>query len=164
MLKLMETLFFKLLCTTPDNYIASNSKISFFDPNFTFGFPKSHRNPDVGEWVGLVNTFWKTLPKKRPKKSASFRESFPKYGWVEWMIPKTENRLFWFTSLPYPTRNWKTTTRRGLLIRPLRRMAIMATCKVGASEVNTTSWDDFKQIWRTQYFHSASIFVKIYLV
>ena len=26
-------------------------KIVFFDPNFTFRFPKSHKNPGVGGWV-----------------------------------------------------------------------------------------------------------------
>ena len=31
-----------------------------FDPNFTFCFPKSHKNPGVGGWV---NTFGKDLPK-----------------------------------------------------------------------------------------------------
>ena len=36
-------------------------KIAFFDPNFTFRFPKSHKNPGVGGWV---NTFGKDLPKK----------------------------------------------------------------------------------------------------
>ena len=37
-------------------------KIAFFDPNFTFRFSKSHKNPGVGGWV---NTFGKDLPKKR---------------------------------------------------------------------------------------------------
>ena len=37
-------------------------KIAFFDPNFTFHFPESHKNPGVGGWV---NTFGKDLPKKR---------------------------------------------------------------------------------------------------
>ena len=45
-------------------------KIAFFDPNFTFRFPKSHKNPGVG---GLVNRFGKGLPKKR-----NFFGSFPK--------------------------------------------------------------------------------------
>ena len=36
-------------------------KIAFFDPNFTFRFPKSHKNPVVGEWV---HTFGKTFPNK----------------------------------------------------------------------------------------------------
>ena len=36
-------------------------KIAFFDPNFTFRFPKSHKNPGVSGWV---NTFGKDLPKK----------------------------------------------------------------------------------------------------
>ena len=37
-------------------------KIAFFDPNFTFRFPKSHKNPGVGGWV---NRFGKDIPKKR---------------------------------------------------------------------------------------------------
>ena len=36
-------------------------KIAFFDPNFTFHFPKSHKNPGVGGWF---HTFRKTFPKK----------------------------------------------------------------------------------------------------
>ena len=36
-------------------------KIAFFDPNFTFRFPKSHKNPGVGGWV---NRFGKDIPKK----------------------------------------------------------------------------------------------------
>ena len=36
-------------------------KIAFFDPNFTFRFPKSHKNPGVGGWV---NRFGRDLPKK----------------------------------------------------------------------------------------------------
>ena len=34
-------------------------KIDFFDPNFTFGLPKSHKNP----WV--VSQIWENFPKKR---------------------------------------------------------------------------------------------------
>ena len=34
-------------------------KIALFDPNFTFCFPKSHKNPGVG---ALVHTFGKTFP------------------------------------------------------------------------------------------------------
>ena len=36
-------------------------KIAFFDPNFTFRSPKSHKNPGVGGWV---NRFGKDIPKK----------------------------------------------------------------------------------------------------
>ena len=36
-------------------------KIAFFDPNFTFRFPKSHKNPGVDGWV---NRFGRDLPKK----------------------------------------------------------------------------------------------------
>ena len=36
-------------------------KIAFFDPNFTFCSPKSHKNPGVGGWI---NTFGRDLPKK----------------------------------------------------------------------------------------------------
>merc|ERR550539_2303514 len=36
-------------------------KIAFFDPNFTFRSPKSHKNPGVGGWV---NRFGRDLPKK----------------------------------------------------------------------------------------------------
>ena len=36
-------------------------KIAFFDPNFTFRFPKSYKNPGVGGWV---NRFGKGFPKK----------------------------------------------------------------------------------------------------
>ena len=36
-------------------------KIAFFDPNFTFRTPKSHKNPGVGGWV---NRFGRDLPKK----------------------------------------------------------------------------------------------------
>ena len=38
-----------------------NPKIAFFDQNFTFCFPKSHKNPGVGGWV---NRFGKGLPRK----------------------------------------------------------------------------------------------------
>ena len=38
-------------------------KIDFFDPNFTFGVPKSHKNPGVGAWV--VSQIWENFPKKR---------------------------------------------------------------------------------------------------
>ena len=38
-----------------------NPKIVFFDPNFTFGVPKSHKIPGVGGWV---HRFGKTFPKK----------------------------------------------------------------------------------------------------
>ena len=37
-------------------------KITFFDPNLTCRFPKSHKNPGVGGWE---NRFGKGLPKKR---------------------------------------------------------------------------------------------------
>ena len=37
-------------------------KIAFFDPNFTFRFPKSHKNPGMDGWV---NSFGKTFPKKK---------------------------------------------------------------------------------------------------
>ena len=46
-------------------------KIEFFDPNFTFRFPKSHKNPGVGGWE---NTFGKDLP---PKKRFVL-DAFPK--------------------------------------------------------------------------------------
>ena len=36
-------------------------KITFFDPNFTFWFPKSHKYSGMGGWV---NRFGKGLPKK----------------------------------------------------------------------------------------------------
>ena len=36
-------------------------KIASFDPNFTFCFPKSHKNPGVGGWV---HTFGKSFPNK----------------------------------------------------------------------------------------------------
>ena len=36
-------------------------KIAFFDPNFTFCFPKSYKNPGVGGWL---NRFGKGFPKK----------------------------------------------------------------------------------------------------
>ena len=35
-------------------------KIAFFDPNFTFRFPKSHKNPGVGGWE---NRFGKDIQK-----------------------------------------------------------------------------------------------------
>ena len=35
-------------------------KIALFDPNFTFRFPKSHKNPGVGGWE---NRFGETFPK-----------------------------------------------------------------------------------------------------
>ena len=43
----------------------SPPKIAFFDPNFTFGFPKSHKNPEVGgcHWVG--KQIWERFPKKK---------------------------------------------------------------------------------------------------
>ena len=50
-------------------------KIAFFDPNFTFRFPKSHKNPGVGGWV---NTFGKDLPKKK-----HFFYTFPYAHWGE---------------------------------------------------------------------------------
>ena len=34
-------------------------KIAFFDPNFTFRFPKSHKNPGVGKQI------WERYPKKK---------------------------------------------------------------------------------------------------
>ena len=46
-------------------------KIAFFDPNFTFRSPKSHKNPGVGGWV---NRFGRDLP----KKTGFFFGSFPK--------------------------------------------------------------------------------------
>ena len=46
-------------------------KIAFFDPNFTFCFPKSHKNPGVGGWV---NRFGKGFP----KKDVFFWDTFPK--------------------------------------------------------------------------------------
>ena len=36
-----------------------NPKIAFFDLNFTFRFPKSHKNP----WVG--SHIWENFPKKK---------------------------------------------------------------------------------------------------
>ena len=45
---------------TPQNPPKS-PKIAFCDPNFTFRFPKSHKNPGVGGWV---NRFEKDIPKK----------------------------------------------------------------------------------------------------
>ena len=47
---------------TPSKTPQITAKIAFFDPNFTFSFPKSRKNPWVGEWV---STFGKDLPKKR---------------------------------------------------------------------------------------------------
>ena len=47
-------------------------KISFFGPNFTFCFPKSHRNPWVGWWV---YTFGKTFQKRL------FTPSLTQYHW-----------------------------------------------------------------------------------
>ena len=49
-------------------------KIAFFDPNFTFRFPKSHKNPGVG---GCLNRFGKGLP----KKTDYFFDPFPKLIW-----------------------------------------------------------------------------------
>ena len=46
-------------------------KIAFFDPNFTFRFPKSHKNPGVGGWV---NRFGKDIPKKTFFLAASLTE------------------------------------------------------------------------------------------
>ena len=43
-------------------------KIAFFDPNFTFRFPKSHKNPGM---VGWVNRSGKNIPKKL------FSDGFP---------------------------------------------------------------------------------------
>ena len=37
-------------------------QIAFFDPNFTFRFPKSHKNPGVGGWGG--KQIWERYPKK----------------------------------------------------------------------------------------------------
>ena len=45
----------------PSKPLQITTKIAFFDPNFTFCFPKSHKNPGVG---GCVNRFGKGLPKK----------------------------------------------------------------------------------------------------
>ena len=36
-------------------------EITILDPNFTFRFPKSHKNPGVGGWV---HTFGKSFPNK----------------------------------------------------------------------------------------------------
>ena len=46
---------------TPSKTPQITAKIAFFDPNFTFCFPKSRKNPWVGEWV---STFGKDLQKK----------------------------------------------------------------------------------------------------
>ena len=35
---------------------------AFFDPNFSVGFPRSHKNPGMDGWV---NSFGKTFPKKK---------------------------------------------------------------------------------------------------
>ena len=48
----------------------AHKKIAFFDPNFTFCFPKSHKNPGVGGWV---NRFGKDIPKKSFFLAASLR-------------------------------------------------------------------------------------------
>ena len=47
---------------TPSKNPQITAKIAFFDPNFTFCFPKSRKNPGVGGWV---NTFGKDLQKKQ---------------------------------------------------------------------------------------------------
>ena len=39
---------------------SESPKIAFFDPNFTFRFPKSHKNPSG--WVG--KQIWERYPKK----------------------------------------------------------------------------------------------------
>ena len=57
---------FKPLKTPPQ----ITPKIALFDPNFTFRFPKSHKNPGVGGWV---NRFGKDIP----KKTVIFFGSFP---------------------------------------------------------------------------------------
>ena len=45
----------------PSNPPQIAPKIALFDPNFTFRFPKSYKNPGVGGWV---NRFGKGFPKK----------------------------------------------------------------------------------------------------
>ena len=35
-------------------------KIAFSDPNFTFRFPKTHKNPGMGAWMG--SHIWGWLP------------------------------------------------------------------------------------------------------
>ena len=64
-------------------------KIAFFDPNFTFRFPKSHKLGWVGGWV---NRFGKDIPKKRfffiP--SLSFASLFP------WCTVKNSIKSFCF--------------------------------------------------------------------
>ena len=48
-------------------------KIAFFDANFTFRFPKSHKNPGVGEWI---NRFGETFP---PQKNGFILGGLPSY-------------------------------------------------------------------------------------
>ena len=57
----------KPLKTSPNH-----PKIAFFDPNFTFCFPKSHKNPGM---VGWVNRFVRDLPKKK-----FYLVAFPNFG------------------------------------------------------------------------------------
>ena len=45
----------------PSKHPKSPPRRAFFDPDFTFCFPKSHKNPGVGGWV---NRFGKGFPKK----------------------------------------------------------------------------------------------------
>ena len=47
-------------------------KIAFFNPNFTFRFPKSHKNTGVGGWVNRFGKGFYTFPIKGTHKKKYF--------------------------------------------------------------------------------------------
>ena len=55
-------------------------KIAFFDPNFTFRFPKSYKNPGVGKQI------WEMFPKKKRFSLylPLFKQGFLVAGGVVW--------------------------------------------------------------------------------
>ena len=59
---------FSQMCLTPKQGPSPSippqitPKIDFFDLNFTFSFPKSHKNPRVGGWENTFGRDWGVSP------------------------------------------------------------------------------------------------------
>ena len=50
-------------------------KIAFFNQNFTFRFPRSHKNPVVGGWVHTIGKTWPPQKKKKILTASWIRDN-----------------------------------------------------------------------------------------
>ena len=73
----------------PSKHPHTTPKITILDPNFTFRFPKSHKNPGVCGWENR------------------FRETYPKNGFIFGRLPLTQrSKIFWFLKKKKLKEHW----------------------------------------------------------